>query len=155
MLLPDTRASSGREMTRLLERRFNVRVSIEKTWAHLEKVERWPSWARHIRRVDMRPPGPLGPDSEGAIQLTNGIRSTFRVEELNARRNWRWVGPFLWLVVHYDHQFRVIGSEETEVAFVLDGEGLGVGLFGRVFAAIYARNLDRAIPRLIQELEGE
>lgn len=103
----------------------------------------------------MRPPGPLGPNSEGAIHLTNGISSTFRVEELNARHNWAWVGPFLWLSVRYDHQFQEIGSAETEVAFVLDGEGLGVGLFGRVFAAIYARNLDRAIPGLIEELERE
>jgi hypothetical protein len=150
-----TRTPSRKEVTRLLERRFNVGVPIEKAWAHLEKVERWPNWARHIRRVDMRPPSPLSPESEGTIQLTSGIRSTFKVEELNAGRNWKWVGPFLWLAVHYDHQFREIGPEKTEVAFVLDGEGLGVGLFGRVFAAIYARNLDRAIPRLIQELEGD
>lgn len=142
-------------MTELLERRFKVRVPVEKVWAHLEKVEQWPSWARHIRRIDLRPSGPLGPNSEGAIQLTNGIRSTFRMEELNAGRNWRWAGPFLWLTVHYDHQFRRTGPQESEVAFVLDGEGFGAGVFGRLFAAIYARNLDRAIPNLVHELERQ
>jgi hypothetical protein len=130
-----------------------VRVPVEKAWAHLGHVERWPSWARHIRRIDLHPPGSLGRESSGEIQLTNGIRSTFRVEEFNAGRNWKWVGPFLWLHVHYDHQFRVIGPDQTEVAFVLDGEGFGARVFGRVFAAIYVRNLDRAIPRLIRELE--
>lgn len=140
-------------MTRLLERRFRVRAPVEKAWAHLEQVERWPSWARHIRRIDMRPPGPLRPDTEGAIQLTNGIRSTFRVEELKPGRNWKWVGPFLWLTVHYDHQFSPIGPGDSEVAFVVDGDGFGSGVFGRVFAAVYARNLDRAIPNLIEELE--
>jgi Polyketide cyclase / dehydrase and lipid transport len=140
-------------MVRLLERRFCVKVPLEKVWAHLERVEQWPSWARHIRRIDLRPSGPLRPHSEGAIQLTVGIRSTFRVEELNTGRNWRWVGPFLWLTVHYDHQFARIGPQETEVRFVVDGEGLGVAVFGRIFAAIYARNLDRAIPNLIPELQ--
>jgi hypothetical protein len=140
-------------MVRLLERSFKVKTSLERAWAHLEKVEQWPTWARHIRRIDLRPSGRLGPDSEGAILLTNGIRSTFRMEEFNAGRNWKWAGPFLWITVHYDHQFRRAGTEESEITFVLDGEGLGASVFGRVFAAIYARNLDRAIPNLVNELE--
>src|SRR5262245_21583574 len=140
-------------MTRLLERRFEVGAPVEKVWAHLDKVERWPSWARHIRRIDLRPPGPLTQDSEGAIHLSNGIRSTFKIKELNAGRNWKWVGPFLWLTVHYDHRFAKIGPQRTEVRFIVDAEGLGIAVFGRLFAAIYARNLDRAIPNLIQELD--
>jgi len=142
-------------MVRLLERRFRARVPLERAWEHLQKVEQWPSWAKHIRRVDLHPPGPLKLESEGAIRLTNGIRSTFRMEELNPRKNWKWAGPFIWLTVHYDHQFTRAGPEETEIAFVLDGEGFAVGLFGRLFAKIYAANLDRAIPNLTVELERE
>ncbi len=142
-----------RELVRLLERRFTVKVPLQKAWAHLERVEQWPSWARHIRKIELRPPGPLGLESEGTIKLTNGIKSTFRMAELNAGNNWKWVGPFLWITVHYDHKFKRIGPQETEITFVLDGEGFGVGIFGRIFAAIYARNLDRAIPNLIEELE--
>ena len=140
---------------RLLERRFIVKVPLDKAWDHLVRVEQWSSWARHIRRIDLRPPGSVGLDSEGDIRLTNGIRSTFRMTELNEGSNWRWVGPFLWITVHYDHQFKRIGPSETEIGFVLDGEGFGVGVFGRLFAAIYAHNLDRAIPNLIKELEDE
>jgi len=138
---------------RLLERRFTVKVSSDKAWAHLERVEQWPSWARHIRQVELRPPGHLGLDSEGAIKLTNGIRSTFRMDALKEGTHWRWVGPFLWMTVHYDHQFKRIGPDQTEIGFVIDGEGFGVAVFGRLFAAIYARNLDRAIPNLVTELE--
>jgi len=140
-------------MVRLLERRFKVKVPLDRAWAHLEKVEQWPSWARHIRRIDLRPPGSLGPNSEGVIRLTNGMRSTFRMEELNTGTNWKWAGPFLWITVHYDHRFSRIGPEEAEIGFVLEGEGFGVKVFGRLFAAIYARNLDRAIPKLVKELE--
>jgi len=140
-------------MIRLLERRFRVKAPLERAWAHLEKVEQWPSWARHIRRVDLRPSGPLKVNSEGTIYLTNGLQSTFRMEELNVGTNWKWAGPFLWITVHYDHQFAQAGPEESEIRLVLDGEGLGVAMFGRLFAYIYARNLDRAIPSLVRELE--
>ena len=140
-------------MLRLLERHFTDTRSIEPALAHLENVELWPSWARHIQRIDLRPRGPLTPDSEGTIRLSNGIRSTFRMEQLIPGNSWKWAGPFLWLTVHYDHQFASTSANETEVRFVLDGEGFGVGFFSRVFAAIYARNLDRAIPHLVRELE--
>ncbi len=147
-------AQSTKNLTRLLERRFTVRAAIRDVWDHLERIEEWPSWARHIRRIEMNPRGPLTAKSEGTIRLTSGISSTFNVEELNAGRSWKWAGPFLWLTVHYDHQLREVDITQTEVAFILDGEGLGVGIFGRLFAAIYARNLDRAIPRLITEIEN-
>jgi len=142
-------------VVRLLERRFTVKVPLERAWAHLERVERWPSWAPHIRRIALRPSGALGSNSEGTIQLTNGIRSTFRMEEHHYGRNWRWAGLFLWITVHYDHQFSRAGPAETQVGFILDGEGFGAGVFGRLFAAIYARNLDRAIPKLVEELQRQ
>jgi hypothetical protein len=139
---------------RLLERRFRVKVSVEKAWAHLEQVEKWPSWARHIRRVELRPAGVLTRESAGTIRLTNGIRSVFRMEDLNPPRSWKWAGPFLWMTVHYDHQFVSVSPEESEIRFVLEAEGFGAGVLGRVFAMIYARNLDRAIPLLTMELES-
>ena len=54
-----------------------------------------------------------------------------------------------------NHQFERVGPRETEIGFVLDGAGFCVGVLGRLFAAIYARNLDRAIPNLIREMEHE
>jgi hypothetical protein len=50
-------------------------------------------------------------NTAGAIQLTNGIRSTFRMEELVPRTSWKWAGPFLWILVHYDHRFRETARE--------------------------------------------
>jgi hypothetical protein len=141
-------------MIRLLEKRFSARVSVADAWAHLEKIEKWPTWAKHIRRAELSPPGTLVPESRGAIWLTNGVRSTFRMEELNPGVGWKWVGPFLWIKVHYDHQFRSRGPGETEVTFILDAEGFGVSVFGRLFAAVYRRNLERAVPNLVRELEG-
>jgi len=142
-------------MLKLLERTFQVDSSKADAWAHLADVESWPTWARHIRKLEITPPGELSDHSAGALVLTNGIRSTFRMTELNPGRNWKWTGPFLWITVDYDHQFCELGPRQCEILFVLEGSGFGVGIFGRLFAAIYARNLDRAIPRLIAELNGE
>jgi polyketide cyclase/dehydrase/lipid transport protein len=139
---------------RVLERRFTVNAPLERAWTHLEKVERWPSWARHIRRIDLQPRGPLTATSEGVIHLTNGMRSTFRMERLNPTSNWQWAGPFLWLNVHYDHQFTRIEADKTQIAFIIDVERFGAAFFGNIFAAIYSINLRRAIPRLVKELES-
>jgi hypothetical protein len=138
---------------RLLERRFIVRVPLEKAWSHLERIEKWPSWARHIRRIQLSPQGPLGLDSLGVIQLTNGIRSKFRLVKLNPGSDWKWDGPILWLSVGYDHQFKRISPDATEIGFTIDGAGFGARTLGRIFAWVYARNLDRAIPNLIKEIE--
>ena len=138
---------------RLLQRRFAVNVPVEKAWAHLAQVCAWPSWATHIRHLELTPPGPLTLHSEGIIRLTNGIRSTFRMQELNPGVNWSWTGPFLWLTVHYDHRFHVVNTERSEIEFVIEGEGFGIRVFGPVFAAMYARNLDRAIPKLVADME--
>jgi hypothetical protein len=75
------------------------------------------------------------------------------MEEFRPGVSWKWAGPFLWLTIHYDHVFRSRGPSECELTFSLEGEGPAAGVFGPLFARIYARNMDRAIPRLVEELE--
>ncbi len=74
--------------------------------------------------------------------------------EFNPERNWKWVGTFLWLTVHYDHRFEALDDRRTRLTWVVAAEGLGVSVLGRVFAAIYNGNLSRAIPRLMAELNA-
>ena len=139
---------------RLLEREFQARAPLERVWDHLAAIDRWPSWARHIRRVEVAPSGPLSHATTGTIVLTNGIRSTFRMTALEPGVHWLWSGPFLWLSVDYDHRLERVDDDLTTVRFTVDVSGFGTAVLGRLFAAIYARNLDRAIPRLIEELEA-
>jgi len=137
-----------------LVRAFEVDVPAARAWAHLARVERWPSWAGHIRSVTLEPPGELSPRTTGVIRLAGGMRSTFRMTRLDPPRSWLWTGRFLWLTVHYDHRFEPLTPERTRVQFVVEVTGVGAGTLGRLFRAIYARNLDRAIPALIAELEA-
>jgi hypothetical protein len=141
-------------MITLLRREFTVELPLEKAWQHLARVERWPSWARHIKQVEVRPPGDLGPNSTGRIHLTNLFKPVFTVTEFNPHRNWKWVGGFLWLTIHYDHRFEELSPRQTKLTWTVEATGFGVSVFGRLFAKIYRKDLDRAIPLLVQELNA-
>jgi hypothetical protein len=129
-----------------------VPVPLADAWRFLARVEEWPRWAAHIRRIDMTPPGDVGPESSGAIILRSGLRSTFRMTEFHPPRNWKWAGGFLWLTVHYDHQFEAVDASRTRLTWIVDAEGFGAAGLGRIFAAAYAKNLDKAIPALVSEI---
>ena len=140
-------------MVQLIRREFVVNVSRPSAWAYLARVEQWPSWAQHINKVDLDPPGELTSHSKGLFRLSNGIKSQFVMTEFDRPRSWKWVGPFLWLNVHYDHQFSEVTDRKTKLTWTVEAEGFGALILGRLFAAVYAANLDRAIPKLIEEME--
>jgi uncharacterized membrane protein len=138
----------------LLQREFTVELPLEKAWQHLARVEQWPSWAKHIKQVELQPAGELGLESTGRMHLTNGLKPAWKVTEFNPYRNWKWVGGFLWLTVYYDHRFEELNPTQTKITFVLEAKGFGMSVIGRLFAKVYSKNLDRAIALLIQEMNA-
>jgi carbon monoxide dehydrogenase subunit G len=141
-------------MITLLEREFTVGVPLQRAWEHLARVEQWPSWAPHIKQIELNPPGELGAQSTGVIHLANGLKPAFRMTEFNWPRSWKWAGPFLWATVHYDHQFEALDAGHTKLTWMVQAEGFGAGILGRLFARIYRGDLDKAIPLLIREMNG-
>ena len=141
-------------MVTLIQREFTVDIPLQRAWDHLARVEQWPSWAPHIRKVELQPPGELGPQSTGVIHLSNGMKPAFRVTEFNPPRNWKWVGPFLWATVIYDHRFEALDAEHTKLIWVVEAKGFSASILGRLFAKIYRRNLEKAIPLLIAEMNA-
>src|SRR5262245_44658550 len=55
---PPRKLRGNRGMVTLIQRAFVVDVPLLRAWEHLARVEQWPSWAAHIKRIDLRPPGP-------------------------------------------------------------------------------------------------
>ena len=141
-------------MRELVRRDFTVDVPLPEAWARLSNVEAWTSWAHHIKRVTLSPPGPLVANSAGAFRLAGGVRSTFRMEVFEPPTRWQWVGRFLTARVHYDHEFVAVDDHHTQLIWTVLADGPGSGSLGRIFGAIYARNLARAIPNLQAELRG-
>jgi hypothetical protein len=135
-------------MKRLLERTFAVEAAAERAWAELVAAEQWPRWARHLRRVEVTPPGPVGPGSSATLKLTNHTTARLRVTEFQDGRRFRWEGSFLRLGLGYDHLVTTDEVGRVHISFTVEGAGVGVSTIGRLFASIYARSLDRAIPRL-------
>lgn len=127
-------------------------MPLDQAWSVLAQVQDWPQWAGHIRRVDVSPPGALGPTSTGTLRLRNGISSTFRMSEFVPGASWKWAGAFLWLTVHYDHSFEALAADRTRLAWTVDAEGFGASVSGPGFASVYAKYLDKAIASLIAAL---
>ena len=139
-------------MTReLLRTSFEVAAPIQTAWDHLSRVEQWTSWAFHIKRVELGPPGALTAESVGRFHLSNGVKSSFVMRIFEPPHRWLWSGPFLWMQVHYDHLFEALPDGRTRLTWIIEGEGFGISLFGRLFASIYRRNLEKAVPRLQSE----
>ena len=86
--------------------------------------------------------------------LTNGLKPAWKVTEFVPYRNWKWVGGFLWLTVYYDHRFEALSPTQTKITFELEAKGFGRSVLGRLFAKIYSKSLDRAIPLLIAEMNA-
>jgi hypothetical protein len=141
-------------MKLLLRREFTVDLPRARAWHHLAQLERWPSWARHIRRIEVTPAGELGSQTTGVIHLTNGIKSVFRMTEFNPPQNWKWVGRFLWATVEYDHVFEELGPEKTRLIWTIAAERFAVSILGKLFARIYNKNLDTAVPLLVAEMNS-
>jgi len=142
-------------VVQLLQREFVVQATIEEAWRHLANVEDWTSWAHHIRAVQLQPKGALTETTVGRFHLTNGVRSTFRVTEYRPPLGWTWQGSFLWLLVDYEHRFEAVAADRTRMVWSVACEGFGASILGRLFALIYNRNLDKAIPRLQDELANK
>ncbi|MGH3479845.1 MAG: hypothetical protein ACRDQD_23785, partial [Nocardioidaceae bacterium] len=51
-----------------------------------------------------------------------------------------------------DHRFEPLDEHHTRLVWTVAADGPGEASLGRVFGAIYSRNLDKAIPNLQQEL---
>lgn len=75
--------------------------------------------------------------------------------EFDPPRHWKWAGKFLGSEIIYDHIFIEEGPSQTMIRFVVDGDGWSLPLIGRMFGRIYHRNLERAVPLLVQEINAK
>jgi hypothetical protein len=133
----------------LLERTFVVDAPAGEAWRVLADVRAWPAWAPHILGVALDPDGPLGPSTRGRFRLRGAPASSWVMAEFDPPRHWSWVGSVAGMRVVYDHVFEPEGPEHTRIRFVLVGHGSLERVVGGLFAWLYGRNLDLAIPRLI------
>ena len=137
-----------------VKRVFEVDAPLEEAWQRLAEVERWPEWAPHITSVTVSPPGELGPTSSGALQVKRLGRNTFRMSVWEPPVRWEWVGGLPGVRIYYDHRFESAGPAATRLEWLVELHGPLAPFIRPVFARVYGRNLDRAIPRLQEWFRG-
>jgi carbon monoxide dehydrogenase subunit G len=131
-----------------ISRIFEVEAPLEDAWRRLADVERWPEWAPHILSVSVSPPGELGPTSGGAFRIRRLGRNDFRMSAWEPPVRWEWVGGLPGVRISYDHRFEPSGPAATRLEWVVALRGPLAPFVRPVFARIYGRHVDRAIPRL-------
>jgi hypothetical protein len=139
---------------RLVERSFEVRAPANTVWTHLANVVAWPSWARHIRKITLDPPGELTPATRGRLIIKPMITTTFVMTALDAPRSWSWRGKFAGTTLDYDHRIDEVDDRTSKVTFTIEGSGATARVVGPAFAFAYGRILDRAIRNLIAQLDA-
>ena len=139
-------------MRSVVDREFSTPAPCEAVWKHLANVANWPSWARHIKSVDVVPPGALQADTVGTFRLKGAPSARFEMRVFEPPRRWSWFGKFLWLGVDYDHLFESREDGGTDIRFLVAVRGFGNGTLGRLFGRVYGGKLDKAIPHLLEEL---
>jgi hypothetical protein len=100
------------------------------------------------------PAGKLGPQTTGIMHLSNRMKPAFTVTEFNPPHNWKWIGRILWATIEYDHVFQEVSPEQTRLIWTVGAEGFAVSIFGSLFAKIYQKNLDTAVPLLVAEMNS-
>jgi len=131
-----------------VHRIFEVDAPLEEAWHRLAEVERWPEWAPHILSVSVSPPGELGSTSSGAFKIKRLGRNTFRMSAWEPLVRWEWVGGFPGVRISYDHRFEASSPATTRLEWLVELRGPLAPFIRGVFARVYGRNVDRAIPRL-------
>lgn len=142
-------SSRRSEMTdATVQRIFDVEAPVDVAWHRVADLERWPEWAPHIRSAHLSTGGELGPTSRGAVSIKGLGRNTFQVSAWEPPVRWEWIGRFPGLRVYYDHRFEPRGPTSTRMEWLVTLRGPIAPLIRGVFARVYGRIVDRAIPRL-------
>jgi len=141
-------------MITFFHREFDVDVPLELAWQHLAKVGQWPTWARHLKRIYVEPPGELKLKSVLRFELKNGVKMSYKVIELDPPRHWKRSGQFLWFTIYYDHKFESVASDRTKLVWTYSFDGFMESSVGRLFAAFHKWDLDKALPNLIAEMNA-
>lgn len=135
----------------LVERTFEVPLPIATAWSALADVAAWPSWAPHIAEAQVTPPGPVRATTEGTFRFRPVGRSRFTMTAFDPPRSWTWAGRAMGVTIDYQHRFEPVSPTTTRLVWVVRSRGRA-GIRAWLFALVYARLINRAIPRFVASL---
>ncbi len=141
-------------MREVLREEVTVDRSEQVAWDHLAALERWPSWAAHIKSMAPTPPGNLTGSTSVKMHMSNGMRTTMTVVEYDPPHRWVWEGRSMGTVTRFEHRFEPVEDGRTRIWFLAWMGGAFAGPGGWWFGRAMRRYLSRAFPKLKAEIES-
>jgi hypothetical protein len=74
------------------------------------------------------------------------------MKEFSPENRWKWASRSRLGSMAFDHQFRAMDEQHTQIDFVVETAGLAEPVLGRLTAVFLGRKLDRNLPRLVADL---
>lgn len=140
-------------MREVVREQVTVDVPPSAAWDHLSRLEEWPSWAGHIRRMEPDPVGELTGSTEVMLSMRAGPRTRMVVTDYDPPRSWVWEGTSYGVTTRFEHRFEELDAGETRIWFLASTSGRLAGVVGWMFGKLMHRNLARVLPRLKAEME--
>jgi Polyketide cyclase / dehydrase and lipid transport len=113
-------------VTTLLERTFDVPVSVAEAWAALADVKRWPDWAPHIAAARVTPDGPVTATTAGSFRFRPVGRARFRMIGFDPPRLWTWTGRVMGVPIDYEHASAELTANRARLAWTVRCERVGL-----------------------------
>lgn len=142
-------------MREVVREQVVVERSPQEAWDHLARLEQWPSWAAHIRRMEPMPPGNLTSSTRVVLHMRAGPRTTMTVTEYDPPKRWVWEGKSFGTMTRFEHQLEPVGEGHTRIWFLAWMSGPFARPGDWIFGKMMSRYLATALPKLKKEIETD
>jgi uncharacterized protein YndB with AHSA1/START domain len=131
----------------------DVQAPVERVWAVMADVERWPEWTASMRRVERLDKGPLAAGSRVRIKQPKLPGGVWTVTEVRAPNTFSWVLRSPGVVATGTHSVWPAPAG-SRVEFALAFTGLLAGLVARIGRRLTERYLELESQGLKRRCEG-
>lgn len=128
---------------------IDIAAPIQRVWAVMKDVERWPEWTETVRSVKRLEDGPLRVGSKVRIYQPRLLPAVFNVVSLEEGKGFTWVTRSGGVTATADHRVEPVGGG-TRASLSVKFEGWLAPLMGRMmkkltneYLAIEAAGLKR------------
>ncbi|WP_433134227.1 SRPBCC family protein [Micromonospora sp. CA-240977] len=118
-----------------------IAADIERVWAVLVDVERWPEWTASVSRVERGEPGPLAVGATARLTQPKLRPAVWRVTELTEGREFTWVSDTPGVRTGGEHRLLPLPDGHTRVELAIVQSGALAGLIGRLYGGLLRRYL--------------
>jgi hypothetical protein len=116
-----------------------IDADVERVWAVLVDVPRWPEWTASVSRAERGEPGPLAVGATARLTQPKLRPAVWRVTELTERQGFVWVSDTAGVRTTAEHRLVPLPDGRTRVDLAFDQSGPLAGLIGWLYGGMLRR----------------